>query len=58
MLAVDCVSLGVFGVADDEGVADECLGEEIAGSLDALRFFCSFLGRGSECFIEELLLLY
>lgn len=43
------LGVGVFGVEVVEGVADECSGEGIAGSLDALRFFCSFSGcRGSE----------
>jgi hypothetical protein len=58
ILAVNCVLLGVSSVANNKGVADECLGEEIAGSLNALRVFYSFLSRGSKCFIEELLLLY
>ena len=43
------LGVSVFGVEVVKGVADECLGEGIARSLDALRFFCSFSScRGSE----------
>ena len=58
MLAVNYVLLSVSSVANNKGVVDKCLEEEITRSLNALRFFYFFLSRGSKYFIEELLLLY
>jgi hypothetical protein len=45
VLSVSAIVLGVrvLGVEEVEGLADKCSGEEIAGSLNALRFFYSFL---------------